>query len=91
MQYLLIRQRFTDYDVWRKAFDSLAPEREAAGLRLALLARNAADPDEVVVLFESTDTSDAARHAGSEALRDAHRRGGVVEGSSQITVLLPAE
>ncbi|MEV4114783.1 hypothetical protein [Nonomuraea sp. NPDC049695] len=91
MQYVLVRQEFADYDTWRKAFDDFTERREAAGLRLVLVARNAANQNEIVVLFESTNADETARHAGSEALREAHRRGGVIEGSSQMTILLPAE
>ncbi|TMR94251.1 hypothetical protein [Nonomuraea basaltis] len=91
MQHLLIRQRFSDYDTWRKAFDSLADTRQAFGMRTVLVSRNADQPDEAVVLFECADADGMRRHFASDALRDAHRRAGVVEGSTDATVLLPAE
>ncbi len=91
MQYLLVRQRFTDYGTWRAAFDSLADMRSAAGMRTVLVSTNAEDPGEAVVLFECEDAQAMRMHATSEALRGAHERGGVLPGSNHATVLLPRD
>ncbi|TDD12964.1 antibiotic biosynthesis monooxygenase [Nonomuraea diastatica] len=88
MEYLLVRQRFTDYDQWRAAFDSLAEVRAAAGMRTALVSVNADQPDEAVVLFECEDAQAMQQHYASEALKEAHRQAGVVPGSNHTTVLL---
>ncbi|TDE41301.1 hypothetical protein E1295_30770 [Nonomuraea mesophila] len=87
MEYLLVRQRFTDYDQWRAAFDSLAEVRSAAGMRTALVSVNAEQPDEAVVLFECEDAQAMRQHYVSDALKEAHRKAGVVPGSNQTTVL----
>ncbi|GAB2481944.1 hypothetical protein [Nocardiopsis aegyptia] len=87
MPYLLVRQRFVDYERWREVFDSITPLRDEAGMRLVLVSRNAAEPDEAVVLFEVADVERAREHALSPALRDAHERAGVVEGSNSMTLL----
>ncbi|MBF8185746.1 hypothetical protein ITP53_08330 [Nonomuraea sp. K274] len=89
MQYLLVRQRFTDYDVWRKAFDSLADMRAAAGMRTTLVSVNAQESDEAVVLFECADAEAMRHHFASDALKEAHQRAGVVPGTNQVTALLP--
>lgn len=91
MPYLLIRQRFSDYRQWRTAFDSLSEKRSRAGMKQLVVSRNAEDPSEAVVVFEVADVEEAQRHASSDALRQAHSAGGVLEGTSQVTVLLDAE
>ncbi|MFG1978336.1 hypothetical protein ACGFJC_54230 [Nonomuraea fuscirosea] len=91
MQYLLIRQQFKNYETWRNAFDSLSERRSAGGMRTLLITRNADNPNEAVVLIECANAAEVAKHYASEALKDAHERGGVIEGSTQITVLLPAQ
>ncbi|AQZ68636.1 unnamed protein product [[Actinomadura] parvosata subsp. kistnae] len=89
MEYLLIRQRFTDYDTWRKAFDGMADVREAAGMRTVLVSVDAQQPDEAVVLFACSDAQAMRQHFASDALQEAHRQAGVVPGSNQASVLLP--
>ncbi|MEO3886668.1 antibiotic biosynthesis monooxygenase [Nonomuraea sp. B5E05] len=89
MEYLLVRQRFTDYDLWRQAFDGLAETRAAAGIHTVLVTVNAEEPDEAVVLFECADAQAMRQHFASAALKDAHQRAGVVPGSNQAIVLLP--
>ena len=91
MPYLLIRQKFEDYRQWRTAFDSLVERRRAAGMKQVVVSRNADDPTEAVVVFEVADAEDAQRHAASDALREAHRAGGVLEGTTQVTVLLDGD
>ncbi|NRQ36522.1 hypothetical protein HII36_32515 [Nonomuraea sp. NN258] len=91
MQYLLVRQRFSDYDTWRTAFESLAEVRSAAGMRTALVSVNAEDPQEAVVLFECADAQAMRQHFTSDALQEAHQRGGVIPGSSQATALRPLQ
>lgn len=88
MQYLLIRQKFTDYDTWRAAFDSLTETRAAAGMRPVVVSVNAEDPNEAIVLFECEDAQRMRQHFTSPALAEAHQRAGVVPGSNQPTVLL---
>ncbi|TDC09716.1 hypothetical protein E1267_06715 [Nonomuraea longispora] len=88
MEYLLVRQRFTDYDRWRAAFDSLAEVRWAAGMRTALVSVNAEQPDEAVVLFECENAQAMRQHYASDALKEAHRQAGVVPESNHITVLI---
>ncbi|GAA4925021.1 heme-degrading monooxygenase HmoA [Nonomuraea thailandensis] len=89
MEYLLIRQRFTDYDTWRAAFDELGEVRSAAGMRTVLVTVDAEQPEEAVVLFECDDAQAMRRHFASDALKEAHRKAGVVPGSNQASVLIP--
>ncbi|MBB4929622.1 heme-degrading monooxygenase HmoA [Lipingzhangella halophila] len=91
MPYLLVKQRFSDYTQWRTAFDSLDGQRTALGLDLVTVTRNMADPAEAVVLFRFDDMDQVRRHFPSPELEEAHRRGGVIEGSTQVTFLREAE
>ncbi|WP_055586395.1 hypothetical protein [Peterkaempfera griseoplana] len=87
MPFLLIRQRFHEYVRWREAFDSLDDQRHALGLETVAVTRNMSDPTEAVVLFRFDDIEQVRKHFPSPALEDAWRRGGVVEGSNQVTFL----
>ncbi|MFW5417505.1 hypothetical protein J0910_12915 [Nocardiopsis sp. CNT-189] len=87
MPYLLIRQRFTEYDRWRAAFDSLAERRAGLGLSTLLVARDADEPDEAVVLFAFEDAERVRAHFPSPQLEEAHRKGGVVPGSTRLLFL----
>lgn len=87
MSHILIRQKFTDYPRWRAAFDGMAAEREANGLRPVLVARNKQDRDEAVVLFEVTDAEAMRRYLGGDGLSEAWRRGTVIPETNQVTFL----
>jgi hypothetical protein len=87
MPHLLIRQKTTDYAQWREAFDSMAEDRSAAGLRTVLASRNQADPDELVVLFEVTDPVALKEYLGGDGLKAAWERGRVIPETNQVTFL----
>jgi quinol monooxygenase YgiN len=87
MPYVLIRQRFTNYLQWRANFDSLAERREALGVIPMMVARDRDDPAEAVVLFRYDDDGLLRQHLTSPELAEAHRNGGVVEGSTRATFL----
>lgn len=89
--YVLVRQRCSDFASWFASFESLADRRRAAGLRTVLVSRDGDDPDQVVVLFSSSDPSGARGHLASGALRDARRRARVVPGSTQVAFLRAAD
>ncbi|GAA4888256.1 hypothetical protein ACFPM3_18350 [Streptomyces coeruleoprunus] len=87
MAYLLIRQKFAEYTRWREAFDSLAQQRDALGLETVAVTTNTSDPSEAVVLFRFDDIEQLRKHFPSPELKEAWRRGGVIEGSNQVTFL----
>lgn len=91
MPYVLIRQRFTDYTQWRGNFDSLDAQRDALGVAPVMVARDRDDPAEAVVLFRYDDEVRLRRHLTSPELAEAHRDGGVVEGSTRATFLNEAD
>lgn len=87
MTYLLIRQRFTDFDQWRQAFDAMDSDRAEVGLETVALTRNRADPDEIVVLFRFEDEGRVMEYVRGPGLAEAWRRGGVIAESNQATFL----
>ena len=79
MPYLLVRQKVTDYEQWKSAFDAHSVTRQANGSRGGLLFRNAADPNELVILLEWDVLERARRFAQSEEMREVILRAGVVD------------
>ena len=79
MPYLLVRQKVTDYEKWKSAFDAHSVTRQANGSRGGQLFRNATDPDELIVLLEWHDLEKAREFARSEELREVMQRAGVVD------------
>jgi len=52
MAYVLVRHKVKDYNQWKPIYDDTDGTRQASGSRGARLFRNAADPSEIVALFE---------------------------------------
>ena len=81
MPYLLVRQKVTDYEQWKSAFDAHGPTRQANGSRGGQLFRDASDPNEVIMLLEWDVLENARQFAQSEEWREVMQRAGVVEHS----------
>jgi heme-degrading monooxygenase HmoA len=79
MPYLLVRQKVTDYEQWKLAFDAHSVTRQANGSRGGQLFRNASDPNEVIMLFEWDVLENARQFAQSEEWHELMRRAGVVD------------
>jgi hypothetical protein len=79
MPYLLVRQKVTDYEQWKSAFDAHGVTRQANGSRGGQLFRNASDPNEVIMLLEWDVLENARQFAQSEEWRELMRRAGVVD------------
>ena len=79
MPYLLIRHKVKDYERWKRHFDEHAATRKASGSKKGRLYRNAANPNEVIALFEGDDLALARRFAQSENLRAVMQEAGVIE------------
>jgi hypothetical protein len=79
MPYLLVRQKVTDYEQWKSAFDEHSVTRQANGSRGGQLFRNASEPNEVIMLLEWDVLENARQFAQSEEWRDLVRRAGVVD------------
>jgi heme-degrading monooxygenase HmoA len=77
MPALLIRHKVEDYAAWKAAFDQHATTRRANGSQGGRLFRNAADPNEVVILLAWDVLERAHLFADSDDLREAMARAGV--------------
>ncbi len=79
MPYLLVRQKVTDYEQWKSAFDAHSVIRQANGSRGGQLFRSTSDPKELVVLLEWDVLERARQFAQSEEFREVMQRAGVVD------------
>ncbi len=79
MPYLLVRQKVTDYEQWKSAFDAHSVIRQANGSRGGQLFRSTSDPNELVVLLEWDVLERARQFAQSEEFREVMQRAGVVD------------
>jgi len=81
MPYVLIRTKVQDFAKWRAAYDEHLAMRKAAGLTERYLLRNADNPNEVIILFETSDLGSARAFSISAELRQKMRESGVVDES----------
>jgi quinol monooxygenase YgiN len=79
MPALLIRHKVTDYATWKPVFDEHETTRRAHGCQGGRLFRNAADPNETLILLTWDDLERARLFAQSDDLRDAMRQAGVAD------------
>jgi len=92
MPHVLVRQRFEEFDRWKKGFESLAAGRAEAGCVSTAVFRNRQDPHEALVLFEFENLERARGHMGSEALRNAWQEAGVTDpGTIDVLDAVPVE
>ena len=78
MTTLFVRHSVADYPAWRKVYASVAPLQNAAGVTAEAVYRSADDPNDVTVTHEFTSLEAAKAFAGSEDLKAAMQRAGVV-------------
>jgi hypothetical protein len=80
---LTIHHKVTDYTAWRKGYDAQEQSRRSAGLTNGRVFRSAEDPNDVVVLQDVADVAKARTWVGSEDLKAAMQKSGVI-GSPSI-------
>lgn len=78
MPHVLIRHKVEDFAKWKPGYDAHLPARTAAGLTEKLLARNADDPNEVILLFGAKDLAKARAFAASADLKQKMQQLGVM-------------
>ena len=79
MPCLLIRHHVADYPAWKAVFDEQGDLRRANGSQGSRLFRNAANPNEILLLLEWDDLERARLFADSDDLREAMTRAGVTD------------
>ena len=79
MPHLLVRHKVSDFASWKPVFDDHGGTRQAAGSKGGKLWRSAADPNDVVILFEWDSLDNARAFASSEDLKAKMQEAGVVD------------
>lgn len=79
MPNLLIRHKVADFATWKRCFDEHGISRRANGSRGGRILRNAADPNEVLILLTWDDLDRARLFVDSDDLHEAMVRSGVVD------------
>ena len=89
MPHILIRHKIADFDQWLQIFTSRAGVRKLVGLREERFWRNAADPNDIFILFAAGNLQTALAYVNSPEVRKLMKSAGII-GQPDIHVLLPA-
>ena len=80
---LTVHHKVKDYATWRKGYDGHEKARLSAGITNGRVFRSAEDPNDVVILQDVADLPKARSWFGSEDLKAAMQKSGVI-GSPSI-------
>jgi hypothetical protein len=75
---LTIHLKVKDYATWRTGYDGREKGRLSAGITNGRVFRNAQDPNDVVILQDVADVAKARAWLGSDDLKAALQKNGVV-------------
>jgi hypothetical protein len=75
---LTIHHKVKDYAAWRMGYDGHEKTRHTAGITNPRVFRSAEDPNDIVVLQDVADVSKARTWLGSEDIKAAMLKNGVV-------------
>ena len=75
---LTIHHKVKDYAAWRTGYDAHEKSRLSAGVTNGRVFRSAEDPNDVVVLQDVADVAKARTWIGSDDLKAAMQKDGVV-------------
>ncbi|MFZ0820900.1 MAG: hypothetical protein WAM91_12585 [Candidatus Acidiferrales bacterium] len=79
MPHLLVRHKVSDFDQWKRVFDSHAAAQQRAGLKIIHILRNADDPSEVVLFFEAQTIEGARGFVFSPDVPQSKEQSGVTD------------
>jgi hypothetical protein len=79
MPYLLVRHKVSDFDKWKRVFDSHAAAQQRAGLKIIHIMRNVEDPSEVVLFFEAETIEGARGFVFSPEVPQSKEQSGVTD------------
>ena len=80
---LTVHHKVKDYAAWRTGYNAHETSRTSAGITNGRVFRSAEDPNDVLVLLDVADVAKARTWLGSEDLKAAMQKSGVV-GSPSI-------
>jgi hypothetical protein len=75
---LTIHLKVKDYNAWRTGYDGREKSRISAGITNGRVFRRAEDPNDVVILQDVADVARARTWLGSDEMKTAREKGGVV-------------
>jgi hypothetical protein len=78
MNYLLVHHRVQNFPQWKVLYDEHLPTRQQAGVKEVHLWHGSEDPNDVTLLFETSDPSKAKAFAESDNLREIMAKAGVI-------------
>ena len=79
MVYVFVRHKVKDFDKWKPVFDEHATNRKDAGSQGGRLFRNADNLNEIVTIFKWDTIENARKFCGSEDLKKAMEKAGVID------------
>ena len=86
MASMLVQHKVKDFAVWKKAYDSMADVRTAAGEVSYQIYRDQSNPNELTLFFNWDSVENAQKYASSPELKAAMERAGV-DGRPEIHFL----
>src|ERR1700694_6235576 len=84
---MTVHLKVKDYSTWRASYDERKNNRVSAGITNGRVFRNAQDPNDLVILQDVADVAKARTWFGSDDLKAAMQKSGVIGSPS---ILLPA-
>jgi len=78
MGVMIVHHSVRDYAAWRPAYDAHEAARRAAGLTNGRVFRSTEDPNDILILFDTSDRRRAEEFGGSDDLKSAMQNSGVI-------------
>ena len=78
MGVMIVHHAVRDYGAWRPAYDAHEAARRAAGLTNGRVFRSTEDPNDILILFDTSDRRRAEEFGGSDDLKSAMQNSGVI-------------
>ncbi len=78
MATLLVHHKVQDYPTWRKIFDETTLTRTRFGSTGQQVYRSPSDPNEITILTEWKDISQARAYSQSNEMKEAMQNAGVI-------------
>lgn len=75
---LTVHAKVKDYATWRTSYNSDEKSRGSAGITNGRVFRSAADPNDLVLLFDVADAAKARTWLGSDDMKAAQQKSGVI-------------
>jgi len=86
MTTIILNHKVSDYKSWRKHYDADMPRRKGAGLKEIHVGTKAKEPNNVYIVFQTSNPSAFEKMAKDPALKEVMKKAGVL-GEPEITIL----